>query len=303
MVRGTSYNENIRMHAGSNDYSSLVLGAVSGTSGTGTGQWTLVRFPSTSNYQFTIRYNSTDYFIIDYSGNFYNGGTWYDNANTGYYVKPSSTSNLYSATINSALTTASQGLLVGGADNNTGYGVVRWGNGADHYHGLVLRGYPNNTTTGYTASDQMSFFDYGGIFNFYQKNISVVTLLTRIDNSGNIVTTGNITAYGSPSDRKLKENIQPLQNTLNKILQLRGVTFDWREETDQYKIAGHKNDIGFIAQEVEKIIPEIVREKDGVLAIRERALFAYLVEAIKEQQNIIDSQEERLAKLEKLLNA
>ena len=57
---GNSYNENIRMFPGSNDYSSLVLGAVSGTSGSGVGQWTLVRYPAANSNLFSIRHNTTN---------------------------------------------------------------------------------------------------------------------------------------------------------------------------------------------------------------------------------------------------
>ncbi len=57
---GNSYNENIRMFPGSNDYSSLILGAVSGTSGTGTGQWSLVRYPNANSNKFSIRHNTTN---------------------------------------------------------------------------------------------------------------------------------------------------------------------------------------------------------------------------------------------------
>lgn len=68
-IGGTNYNENIRMYPGSNDYSSLVMGAVVGDSGTGVGQWGLVRYPALSNYLFGIRYNATDYFNITNGGN------------------------------------------------------------------------------------------------------------------------------------------------------------------------------------------------------------------------------------------
>ncbi len=57
---GTSYNENIRMFPGSNDYSSLILGAVSGTSGTGAGQWSLLRYPAANSNLFSIRHNATN---------------------------------------------------------------------------------------------------------------------------------------------------------------------------------------------------------------------------------------------------
>jgi len=66
---GNSYNENIRMFPASNDYSSLVLGAVSGTSGSGVGQWTLVRYPSaTHSNKFSIRHNSVDAIVITKEG-------------------------------------------------------------------------------------------------------------------------------------------------------------------------------------------------------------------------------------------
>jgi hypothetical protein len=75
-VGGTSYNENIRMHPGTNDYSSLILGAVSGTSGTGAGQWSIVRYPTaTYNNKFAIRHNSTDAMTIDTSGVLYSGAS------------------------------------------------------------------------------------------------------------------------------------------------------------------------------------------------------------------------------------
>jgi hypothetical protein len=69
LIGGGNYNENIRCSAQSNDYSSLVLGAVAGDSGTGVGQWSMVRWPSANSYKFTIRYNATDSLTIDTSSN------------------------------------------------------------------------------------------------------------------------------------------------------------------------------------------------------------------------------------------
>lgn len=67
---GQSYNENIRMFPSANNgYSSLVLGAVSGTSGTGSGQWTLVRYPSANSNKFTIRHNTLDIQTFTTAGN------------------------------------------------------------------------------------------------------------------------------------------------------------------------------------------------------------------------------------------
>ena len=102
---GVSYNENIRMFpSSSNDYSSLILGAVSGTSGTGVGQWTLVRYPTaTHSNKFTIRHNSTDHVTIATAGNVTNhvatfSPIFYDSNNTSYYINPAANSELSTAT-------------------------------------------------------------------------------------------------------------------------------------------------------------------------------------------------------------
>ena len=68
---------------------------------------------------------------------------------------------------------------------------------------------------------------------------------------------GDVIAYSSTltaSDRRLKENIQALEDPLNKVLNLQGVKYDWKEE------GRGKNQIGLIAQEVEEIVPEVVNE-------------------------------------------
>lgn len=68
MLGGQSYNENLRMYASTNDYSSLVLGAVAGDTGSGVGQWTLVRYPTANNNLFAIRHNTTNALEINTSG-------------------------------------------------------------------------------------------------------------------------------------------------------------------------------------------------------------------------------------------
>jgi len=118
------------------------------------------------------------------------------------------------------------------------------------------------------------------------------TTQVSVDNSGNMVVLGNITAYGSPSDERFKTNINPLAGALETIKQLQGVTFEWKEDTDSFKITSLKEDIGFIAQQVQKVLPSIVREDDkGYLGLRERAIIPLLVEAIKELNAKIDKLE------------
>jgi hypothetical protein len=117
----------------------------------------------------------------------------------------------------------------------------------------------------------------------------------QFDTSGNFVANSNITAYGATSDERLKENIAPISNTLEMVKRLQGVTFNWKEGTSERDFAGINNDIGLIAQNVQEVIPELVREgQDGYLSLRDRGLFAILIEAIKEQQIQIEELKKKI---------
>jgi hypothetical protein len=164
----------------------------------------------------------------------------------------------------------------------------------DPFHSLILRGIPAGTT-GYdvTAGDQMSFVEYGGDFRFYQKAAGAPVLQGRL-NVGTFTVTGDIIAYGSPSDISLKTNIKPLEGALEKIMKLKGVSFTWKEDTDTNKMTGIKDDIGFIAQEVQEVLPDLVRKNDnGLLSLRDKGITALLVEAIKELNAKIDRLENK----------
>jgi hypothetical protein len=121
--------------------------------------------------------------------------------------------------------------------------------------------------------------------------------LTPIRTTGELLVGGNITAYYS-SDISLKDNIRPIESAIFKVKQIRGVTFDWNEKsTELQQEKGH--DVGLIAQEVEKVLPEIVQiRKDGIMAIQYEKVVPLLVEAIKEQQNTIENLESRIKLLE-----
>ena len=102
------------------------------------------------------------------------------------------------------------------------------------------------------------------------------------------------------SDYRLKKNIEPIPNALDKVLHMDGVSFKWKteEEGNDYYRGGDKRQIGMIAQQVEKYVPEVVFQKDGYYGMNYTPIVALLVEAIKEQQPQIDELTERLDKLE-----
>jgi hypothetical protein len=99
--------------------------------------------------------------------------------------------------------------------------------------------------------------------------------------SGEIVASADIVAFAS-SDIRLKENIQPIQNALEKVESISGNTYDWKEGYDE--IHSHKgNDVGVIAQEIESILPQIVTNRDnGYKAVQYEKIVPLLIEAIKE---------------------
>ena len=123
-------------------------------------------------------------------------------------------------------------------------------------------------------------------------NVAPSATAGRIDASNDIV------AYSS-SDERLKENITPIENALDKVKSLTGVEFDWKPE---YKHAhgyeGH--DTGIIAQQVEAVMPSAVRTNDtGFLAVRYEKLIGLLIEGMKEQQAQIDELKAKLDGLTK----
>jgi len=115
--------------------------------------------------------------------------------------------------------------------------------------------------------------------------------------NGDIGATGDIVAYAS-SDIRLKDNIEIISGSLKKILDLRGVEFNWKRSplTPQY-IRG-RHDIGLIAQEVDEVFPEVTsKRQNGYMSIRYEKLVPALVEAIKEQQRQIEDLKDKVEKL------
>lgn len=102
------------------------------------------------------------------------------------------------------------------------------------------------------------------------------------DDNGNWTAVGNVTAY---SDERLKSNIQTIEGAVDTVKALRGVTFE----------KDGKASLGVIAQEVQKVLPEVVVEGEEYLSVAYGNIVGLLIEAIKEQQTQID---ELKAKLE-----
>jgi len=119
-----------------------------------------------------------------------------------------------------------------------------------------------------------------GSGNISGSSTSILTM-SEISSSGDIVAEGDVVAYYT-SDLRLKDNVEVIQGSLDKIDDIRGVEFDWNEQSPGWaRERGH--DIGVIAQEVQKVIPEIVVErKNGYLGVDYKRLVPLLIESVKE---------------------
>jgi hypothetical protein len=112
-------------------------------------------------------------------------------------------------------------------------------------------------------------------------------IMGQISSSGDVVADGDVIAYNS-SDIRLKDNIQVIKGSLDKIDGIRGVEFDWNEKSPGWaRERGH--DIGVIAQEVQKVVPEIVVErKNGYLGVDYKRIIPLLIESIKELKQEVE---------------
>jgi len=110
---------------------------------------------------------------------------------------------------------------------------------------------------------------------------------SKLTISGNLLVTGIITAtdFNSASDIKLKENVQRIDNPIDKIVKIDGVRFDWK--------SNNKSSMGVIAQNIEKVLPELVNGEESK-TVNYNGIIGLLIECVKEQQKQIDELTERL---------
>ena len=137
-----------------------------------------------------------------------------------------------------------------------------------------------------------------GMLKIYTSQVGVGDIFALDATNGNGHFKGDVTAYSTTttSDIKLKENVRDLEGALDTTLKLRGVKFDWKDENKD------NDQLGFIAQEVEEVLPEIVKEVTSLSddntethkSVNYSAVVPVLVEAIKELKQEIDDLKEQL---------
>jgi hypothetical protein len=110
-------------------------------------------------------------------------------------------------------------------------------------------------------------------------------------------------AYVNLSDARFKKNITPLTNALETVLGLRGVSFEWRAEEHPELDFEPGRQVGLVAQEVAKVLPEAVsQDSEGTCALAYSKVVPVLVEAINEQQAALQTKEAELQALQRRLD-
>ena len=152
-------------------------------------------------------------------------------------------------------------------------------------------------TGGFALANERMRIDAAG-----NVGIGCSTPSSKLHVNGTISTTAMsvATSIACSSDKRFKKNISPLQNSLEKVLNLQGVNYDWKINEFPDKHFNEGQQIGFIAQEIEEILPLVVQtDADGYKAVDYSRLTPVLVEAVKEQQAIIAAQQAEITALQK----
>jgi hypothetical protein len=203
--------------------------------------------------------------------------------------------------------------------NSTGVRLGDSGNGyfkpvSGNYGSIEIDGGSHGGYQGYSISGEVVFMapntgTEAGIYNDVDNEWMIVTQRGgRVDlyEDGSVklrTTTTGVTVYGdlnSTSDIRYKKNIETIDSALEKVQSLRGVTFDWDNDAFEEKEHTKKPNFteratGVIAQDVEKVLPEAVREnEDGFKNVAYGNMVGLLIEAIKEQQEQIDALKKQL---------
>ena len=135
------------------------------------------------------------------------------------------------------------------------------------------------SASAYSASAKLSYATTGS--NEFNGNQTI---------TGSLYVTGDVVAY-STSDERLKDNIELISNPIEKVQQLRGVEFDWNDNS-LFKAGRH--DYGVIAQDVQKVLPELVKETHtGFLGVDYDKIIGLLIEVVKEQEKRIKNLENK----------
>jgi hypothetical protein len=178
--------------------------------------------------------------------------------------------------------------------NNSGFSTTTWSvNGATD--GYLYTSNTNLSVGVATTGKYLSFFVGGTLISNEQMRVTTSgigigttnpTSNLHVQGNGYFNGTLSATQFTSLSDINKKKNIRPIKNAIDITKKLEGVRFNW--------IDNDEPSIGVIAQDVEKVLPELVVESGGTKSVSYGNIIGVLIEAIKEQQVRIEELEEKL---------
>tara|TARA_Y100000004_G_scaffold125071_1_gene140664 strand:- start:97 stop:4104 length:4008 start_codon:yes stop_codon:yes gene_type:complete len=198
----------------------------------------------------------------------------------------------------------SRGLKVHGDFDPTGTHYVRHG-GSDYSPNISFLGGSNVAGSNAYENAGIGYYDNSGTgsMKFFGNRSTMSWFFTDSDETlfsmasdGTFHAEADVVAYSqnTNSDRRLKEDINPIQYGLKEVLEINPVKYKWIEKR------GGKEDIGVIAQDIEKIIPEIVQENKAlnsdemIKSVDYGKMVAVLIKAVQEQQEQINELKEKL---------
>jgi hypothetical protein len=215
--------------------------------------------------------------------------TGYDSSNTSYNTFVGWSAGRVCQSSGNTVVGFQAGWYVSGANNVfIGYNAGNSGSSSTYYSGtynicLGRNALPSSTTASSECTIGGPTTLAGTVISTFRIPGTATTITPSLLAHG-----GDIAAYYS-SDIRLKENIHVIPDALSKVNSLRGVTYDWTAEalemrkSPDLKWTQRKEDVGVIAQEVEKVLPELVLDRaDGYKGIKYERLTALLIEAVKE---------------------
>ena len=177
------------------------------------------------------------------------------------------------------------------SSSTSGQATIGSWNTGDGYANLNLAS--SNGTYFWHLSKRPSGNSHRLEYFFYESGFFSRFIFTKL---GDFHADGDVVAYSTTaSDEKLKNNIEPIHNALDKVSKLNGVSFTWNCGSRK-----DEKDLGVIAQNVEKVLPELVREKESpyhddqtIKTVDYEKLTAVLIEAVKELQQKVEKLENK----------
>ena len=315
-----SYNNAIGVNAAENNTGSYnnAIGYNAALNNTGS-------YNNAIGYRAGYNNSSTNSNLIGNYAGFNNSGTYNDliGYQSGFYLQSTSSvaiggEALHGNSAFAAINNVAVGFEAGynaetGADNNIFIGYQSAMNVTSGANNIVI-GYAVNIAST-TGSNQLNIgnlifgTDIDGLGSSISTgNIGIGTTTPSekltvdgtiqstalLGGSTNLTTDANGNIIRDPSDARLKENVVTLDNALETVLALRGVRYQWIDKAR----FGDQTEIGFIAQEVNEVVPEVVLQGGEYWSLNSKNLVAVVVEAIKEIWARVLGHEERLNELE-----